>query len=94
MKTRPRTLANDCNEIKVDCVDDAPKLFEFDSKKLNQEAIGNILGESHFDIPPSDIVKSKGRAPATNNTQSTANSKSPNAIKELPAALVTNGSPF
>ena len=68
-------------------------MFEFNSKKLNQEAIGNILGESYLDIPPSNVVESRGRAPATNNIQSTANSESPNAIGEPPATSVANGSP-
>ena len=66
---------------------------ESTSNKLNPEVIGNILGKSCFDIPPLDVMKSRGRAPATNSIQSTANSKSPNAIEDLPAALVANDSP-
>ena len=93
MKTRPRTLANDCNEIKADCINDAPNLLEFNSKKLNQEAIGNILGESCLGVPPSNVVESRGRASAMNNIQSTANAESPNEIEEHPATSVANGSP-
>ena len=55
----PRTLANDCNEIKVDCADDASNLCENTSNKLNPEAIGKILGKSCFDIPPLDVMKSR-----------------------------------
>ena len=39
-KVRPRTLENDCNEIKVDCANDAPNLCEGTSNKLNPEAEG------------------------------------------------------
>ena len=92
MKVRPRTLANDCNEIKADCINDAPNLLEFNSKKLNQEAIGNISGESCLGVPPSNVVESRGRASAMNNIQSTANAESPNEIEEPPATSVANGS--